>query len=489
MNLGLTRGTGPGRVGRACLVLMMAATLVRCAAVPEAPTPGSGVPTPQPAPTEARLPPLTARDHSRILAAFGGEYDAPSVERLASDILDRLGAASDRPDQRYRLTVLNSSAVNAFALPSGQIYITRGMLVLINDVSEFASVLGHEMAHVSARHATQREDQVRTNELVAVMRARLLNDQAGADARREAGRLSLASFSRAQELEADAIGIGVMFRAGFDPHGAARFLAAMDRYAAMRSAPMDMQPDFLASHPTTPERIRQAVVKARQFTAPGSVVTERERYLRAIEGITVGEDPRSGVIRGRTFVHPRLGFQVSAPEGFALENSRSAVTGLGPNDMALRLDVVRVPAGETLSAYMTSGWIDGIDPASVETVSINGFSGATGVARGNDWSFRLFLVRFGSEVYRLIYAARDLTPETDGMFRASMETFRRLEGAEGQVRPTRIRLFRTGEGDTVEQIARRMVVPDRADVRFRVLNGIAEGEALRGGWLVKLIAP
>ena len=448
----------------------------------------TSAPLPQPAPTESRLPPLTARDHSRILAAFGGEYDAPSIERLANDILGRLCAASDRPDLRYRLTLLNASVINAFALPSGHLYVTRGMLALVNDTSEFAAVLGHEMAHVSARHAAQREDQVRTNELIAVMRARLLNDPAGAEARREAGRLSLASFSRSQELEADNLGVALLAKAGFDPFGAARFLQSMDRAIALRPSRADGQQDFVSSHPTTPERVRQAIETARQFVGPGSVPRERERFLRALDGVTYGDDPRQGVVNGRVFIHPRLGFTVTAPEGFTLENSRSAVTGLGPNDKALRLDVVRVPAGDALTTYLGSGWIDGLDPASVENVTINGFAGATALARGTDWSFRIFVVRFGTEVYRMIFAARELTPDVDQAFRVSMESFSRLSGNEPGARQKRIRLIRTGEGDTVEMLARRMQVADRAEERFRSLNGLDPGQEPRGGELVKIIS-
>ncbi|KAF0120104.1 MAG: peptidase M48 protein [Xanthobacteraceae bacterium] len=295
------------------------------------------------------------------------------------------------------------------------------MLALINDVSEFAAVLGHEIAHVSARHASQREDQVRTSELVAVMRARLLNDMAGAEARREAARVSLASFSRTQELEADVIGVALVAKAGYDPYGASRFLQTMDRNATLRSPVRNAEggPDFMASHPSTPERIREAILAARQHMAPEGRPRDRERYLRAIEGITFGDDPRQGFVRDRSFIHPRLGFTVTAPEGFTLENSRSAVTGLGPNEMAIRLDVVRVQANQSLTSYLSSGWIDGLSETTVEAVTVNGFQAATAVARGSDWSFRIFVVRFGSEVYRIIYAARDLNGEVDASFRTS----------------------------------------------------------------------
>ena len=121
-------------------------------------------------------------------------------------------------------------------------------------------------------------------------------------------------------------------------------------------------------------------------------------------------------------------------------------------------------------------------------MTVNGFQAATAIARGADWSFRIFVVRFGSEVYRLIYAAKDLNAEVDAMFRGSMESFRRLSSTEAAVKPLRIRLVRAGEGDTVDTFARRMQVADRAQERFRVLNGLGPEEQPRGGELVKIVS-
>src|SRR5581483_1807784 len=171
--------------------------------------------------------PATEKEHDRILASYGGAYDDPALEELITKTVNRLVAASERPDLAYKVTILNSSAVNAFALPTGQLYVTRGLVALATDTSELASVLSHEMAHVIAKHATIREEQVKQAAIVSRVVSDMGNDPDLTALALAKSKLTLASFSRAQEFEADGIGVGISARAGFDPYGAARFLTAM----------------------------------------------------------------------------------------------------------------------------------------------------------------------------------------------------------------------------------------------------------------------
>src|SRR6202034_782337 len=167
-----------------------------------------------------------------------------------------------------------------------------------------------------------------------------------------------------------------------------------------------------------------------------------------------------GLVRGRRFLHPRLAFTFTAPEGFTLENTAQAVLGVKHGgDQALRLDVVRVPSEQTLAGYLTSGWIENIEPSTVEAVSFNGFAAATAAAKGDQWDFRLYAIRFGSDVYRFIFAAKHRTPDTDRGFRAAVNTFRRMSLAEiEQAKPLRIKIVKVAPGDTVEKLAARMAV-------------------------------
>jgi predicted Zn-dependent protease len=491
----LTAKKGASRWLAGAVLAAAALMLAACtAAVPPVETQAS-LPPPAVKPAEAEVSPATLREHQRILAAYGGVYNDPRLQSMLEQTVDRLIAASERPDLHYRVTMLNSQSINAFALPTGQLYVTRGLVALANDESELASVLAHEMGHVIARHAAIREEQARQAALVNRVVTDVISDpEVGALALAKS-KLALAGFSRAQEFEADAVGIGVAARAGYDPYGAVRFLTSMEHNSELRpqqstaAAINPRAPDFLSSHPATPERISNALANARQFNAPSSGGRDKNAYLAGIDGIVFGEDPSEGFVRGRRFLHPRLGFTFTAPEGFNLDNTAQAVLGVKHGGgQALRLDVVRVPAEQKLAEYLTSGWIEHIDPSTVEEVTINGFPGATAAAKGDQWDFRLYAIRFGSDVYRFIFAAKHRSPETDRLFRESIGTFRRMSLAEIEdAKPLRLQVVTVAPSDTVEKLANRMAVADRQVERFRILNGLEPGDRLKSGSGVKIV--
>jgi predicted Zn-dependent protease len=441
-------------------------------------------------PKNAEASSPSVREHQRVLSAYGGAYEDPRLHAKLTSIVGRLVAASDRPDLSYKVTILNSPAVNAFALPNGQLYVTRGLLGLANDSAEFASVMAHEMAHVIARHAATREEQARKTELISSANDLLSDPQVGAMALARS-KIALASFSRSQELEADAIGVGIAARAGFDPWGASRLLTAMGRNAELRSlghAAEARSLEFLSSHPATPERVKNAEDSARQFSA-ARAQRDKAAYLASIDGMTYGEDPADGFVRGRHFLHPKLGFSFMAPENFVLDNTPQAVLGTKEGgDQALRLDVVKVPPEQSLIEYLNSGWIENIENGSVEELSVNGVPAATATAIGNQWAFRLYVVRFGGEVYRFIFAAKNRTPEEDRAFRESIQTFRRLLPQERSTKPLRLKIVKAQSGDTAETLSTRMALPlDHPVERFRVLNGLEPDEEVKSGDLVKII--
>src|SRR5215212_9746838 len=317
--------------------------------------------------------PAAEREHERILASYGGAYGDPKLEGLITKTVDRLVAVSDRPDQAYKVTILNSGAVNAFALPTGQLYVTRGLIALATDTSELSSVLSHEMAHVLAKHASIREDQARQAAVVTRVVTDMSNDPDLTALALAKTKLTMASFSRTQEFEADGIGVGLSARARFDPFGAARFLTAMERNAELKAGKTSIDPraqDFLSSHPATPERIQNAQNSARQHASPQTGERDRDTYLSAIDNIVFGEDPSEGFVRGRRFLHPKLGFTFASPEGFTLDNTAQAVIGVREGGtQAMRFDVVRVPAEQTLGDYLNSGWMEGVEKVSTEEVT------------------------------------------------------------------------------------------------------------------------
>jgi predicted Zn-dependent protease len=488
-----TRSRAGSRRLRAAALTVLALALVGCADASRLDL-GERVPLREPPKHTAEAGPAL-HEHQRILAAYGGAYHDPRLEALISHTVERLVAASEKPDLRYKVTILNSPSVNAFALPNGQLYVTRGLLALANDTSELASVLAHEMGHVIARHAAIREEQLRQAELVSQVASDVFKDpQVGALALAK-NKLALATFSRGQELEADGIGVGISSRAGFDPNGAVHFLTSMARNAELRPASGGVDPrmlDFLASHPATPERIKVAEANAKQYTgATGAPAGEKDKaaYLAALDGMVYGEDPGDGFVRGRRFVHPRLGFTFTAPETFALENTAQAVLGVKDGGgQALRVDVVKVPAEQSLSDYLVSGWIDNVDKESIEQLTVNGFPTATAAAKGDQWAFRLYVLRYGNEVYRFIFAAKHRSAEVDRAFREAVNSFRRLTPSEVEgAKPLHLKVVTMGPRQSAADVAHAMAVPDRPLERFLILNGKSAADPPKPGDQVKII--
>jgi predicted Zn-dependent protease len=392
--------------------------------------------------------------------------------------VDRLVAASDRPDQAYKVTILNSGAVNAFALPTGQLYVTRGLIALASDTSELSSVLSHEMAHVLSKHAAMREDQARQAAIAAKVVTEMGNMPSDVTAFTLAkSKLTMANFSREQELQADDMGVAISAHAHFDPYGAFRFLTSMERNAELKAGRSSLDPraqDFLSSHPATPERVARARTSARQYISPDNTERDREDYLSAIDNIVYGEDPSEGFVRGRRFLHPKLGFTFQAADNFTLDNTAQAVIGVREGGaQAMRFDVVRVPGEQTLGDYLNSGWMEGVDKSSTEELTINGFPAASAIAKGDQWQFKVYALRFGSDVYRFIFASRQKTQESERNARETVNSFRRLSLDEVQAaRPLRIKVITVQPGDTVESLSHRMAGVDHPMERFRILNGL-----------------
>lgn len=446
----------------------------------------------QQTPAEIGQAPAPSPEHTKLVGMFGGEYRAPAAEAHLNQVLAQLAKADEAPGKAYRVTILNTPTVNAFALPSGNLYVTRGLLALANDTSEVAAVMAHEIAHVTLRHASQREEAAKTADL----RRRV----AGVVQSRERGeevqaieKLSLASFSRRQELEADQIGVKMVARAGYDPYGAARFLEALGKSTAMRAALLGQKTaddgDIMASHPSTPERVNRAIAAAREIAGPGIGNTDRPAYLAAINGIDFGDDPSEGIVRGRRFIHGRLGFSFLAPEGFTLENTAQAVLGVAnKGNEALRLDSVRIPAETTLETYMATGWIEGLDRNSVRAITVNGLPAALATAASADWKFRIAAIRLGGEVYRLIFASRTLNAETDRRFMASINSFRRIPGTEASsLRPLKLVVIAARSGDTTQTIGSRMAIPDQGPEVFMLINGLRRAGTLEPGQRYKFV--
>ncbi len=464
--------------------------LASCASIDPPPAPANVAP----AAAEAHKTAPANPERKRLMQAFGGEYRAPAVEGYLNGILLKLAPATNASAQPYRVTLLNSPIVNAFALPSGDIFVTRGLLALADDTSEIAAVMAHEIAHVTARHAAQRAEFEKTAALFTRVNAQVLEHAEADDEVQARSKLSIASFSRQQEFEADQIGIKDLGRAGYDPYGAARFLTALGEWSALRASISGAgnagQPDMMATHPSTPERVARAEAEAQKIGPPGARATGRDAYLAAIDGLAFGDDPSQGIVRGTTFVHSKIGFAFEAPEGFTLENQPAALIGVGEaGGQALRLDSIPIADATSVPDAIASGWIDGVKTTQVEAMRIGGLDAATAVAKGDQWSFRLGAVRLNGRLYRLIFAAHTLSPEVDERYRASIQSFRLINARDSALAAAQsIKIVTAGSVDTPETMAARMAFLPQALDQFLILNGLERGAPLAAGQRYKIVA-
>jgi predicted Zn-dependent protease len=475
---------------KACIpALFLGLLLNACATAPDRAQLSPALPNVTISPEQ---PTAAQGEKDRILASYSGHYENPALQAAAEKIVARLVAASERPDLKYQITLLNSPAINAFSLPDGQLYVTRGLIALTNNEDELASVLAHEMGHVIARHAAIREEQARQTAIInSVVNDVLSDPDAGALALAKS-KLTLANFSRAQEYEADELGIRIAAHAGYSPFGASHFLVTMQRDADLKTPASDFNKsmsDFLSNHPATPERIKNALETARQLSGSDTGKHDRTAYLNDLDGVLYGDDLNQGYVRGRHFVHPKLGFAFTAPTRFALSNTAQSVSGHSDDGSeAMRLDVVNMTAEQSLTDYLKSGWIDNIEQESVEELMVNGFPAATAIAKSEQRFFRLYVLQFDHDLYRFVFSAKNYSAEVDRSFQESIMSFRRMTQAESkQVKPLRLKIISVRAGDTPKKLARRMAIADYPLETFRVLNGLDAHDRLKPGQHVKIV--
>ncbi|MFT4346582.1 M48 family metalloprotease [Bartonella ancashensis] len=433
---------------------------------------------------------LAATHHPRILQAHGGAYHNPKLERLLIDIVKKLAAVSHNPGQTYKVTILDSSNINAFSLPGGYLYVTRGMLTLANDSSEVAAVLAHEIAHITAHHGIlrfQKEAQLKKTPLTHTDIVSSANSQTDDTLQK---REKMAQFSRDQELQADSIGIEMLSEAGYDPFAASRFLQSMEAYNAFRNISGNAQSslDFLETHPTTPQRIRLAQEKAHLLNTRNSNEISRDTFLHSIDGIIFDGGLHEGYIRERKFIYPRLRISFEIPDRFIVNTSPHAVISSGPDKIAFRFDAVPISGTISASDYLKSGWVANLDETSVNLIKIGNLEAARGRAFNEHWQFSIIVIPYDNHFLRFVTAAPHQSENFHHIVENILRGFRPLSWLElKRIKPLKIRTVRVKKGDSIVNFSQMIQdVPDKEKL-FRILNGLTSTETLQVGSFVKII--
>ena len=453
-------------------------------------------------------------EHPKALRQFGGRYADAELQAYVVRVGTRVKNASELRDQTFTFTLLDSDVVNAFALPGGYVYVTRGLLALANDEAELAGVLGHEVGHVTARHSAQRYDRAQLGQglgIAAQLAGLLLGGylggaegaRVGGDVLGQAGALGAAAwvqgYSREQEFEADQLGIRYLGAAGYDPRAMASFLATLEADDAYRRRTRGgggdeagFLGDWFRSHPRTPERVARAAA-ATSAELPNARATDRDALMRQIDGMVYGPDPAQGVVDGRGFKHPGLGIALEAPPGFRLQNGPAQVVGADGRGRVMVFDLAEGVRGD-LRRYLQEGWVRNQRLRDVQGLELATGPAAVGfgqVTLGGRPAPALFAVAAGKggTAYRFIFAdARGLDRAGVAAFEASLRSLRPLAAAEAAaLRPLRLHVVPVRAGDTVESFARQMQgVPDPRGL-FVLLNGLDRGRELRPGDRVKIV--
>jgi predicted Zn-dependent protease len=439
------------------------------------------------------------QSHPEVLKEFGGAYGTQALQAYIQNLGTSLAANSERKDVHYTFTVLNSPIVNAFAVPGGYIYITRGLLALANNEAEVAGVLSHEIGHITARHSAQRYSEGMLAQIGLAGLGILTGSQGLTDLAGYGAQAWLQSYSRDQEFQADQLGVRYLSRASYDPQAMAAFLQSLEDDARLE-ATIEGHPEaadqfnIMQTHPRTTDRVERAIAEAKATTPVVNPRTERDSYLDHIDGILYGDDPKQGIIRGRSFSHPDLRLAFTAPEGFQLSNGSDAVQGLGPNKTALIFDGGQASNIPAMTDYISNVWAKNVRLQSLDSMTINGMEAATATAAGKTQQgpafLRLVAIRYDANtIYRFIFLSpAQNAAAADQGFRQAAQSFRKLSASEAAaIKPLRVHVVTVKPGDTVSSLAKQMAFDDYQEQRFRVLNGLSADQNLVAGQRVKLI--
>ncbi|MDP6833089.1 MAG: M48 family metalloprotease [Alphaproteobacteria bacterium] len=446
-------------------------------------------------------------NHPKILKSFGGAYEDPRLSGYVQKIGLRLAKGTEYQQYPYRFTILNTQIVNAFALPGGFIYITRGLLALASSEAELAGVLSHELAHVTARHGAERHGAQQVAQLGLLLGAVGLR-AAGlpSDLMRIGQTVAMAAikgYSREHEFEADTLGVRYMSRAGYNADAMATFLSSLREHSMVEARVLGLPAgkvdefNIMSTHPRTVERVKQAQAHAQSAAAQGAGKGRwaANEYLDRIDGMMFGDDPKQGVVRGQTFTHPILRFEFRAPDGFHLRNSPTRVQARHTSGAAMVFDMGPSKGARSALEYLRHVWAARSRLHDVERLVIDGHQAATGWTEGRGEAgpvhIRALAIRRDREsFYRFMYISpRNQAERWARPFRRSGQSFRRISpDAAARVRAQRLLVVPARSDDSIAGLARTLPYGRHNESWFRVLNDLAPNQPIGEKQRLKVVA-
>lgn len=437
----------------------------------------------------------------QIVASYG-LYEDADMQSFINKKGQQMGLVSHRPDLKFTFRILDSPVVNAFALPGGYVYFTRGIMAHFNNEAEFAGVLGHEIGHITARHSAQQyTKQVLGN--IGLMAGVVVSPTFRQFAEQASQGLSLMflKFGRDDESESDQLGVEYSTKIGYDAHQMADFFQTLNRLQAQAGASI---PDFLSTHPNPTDRYGKVHNAADEWQVnyPQAKKVNSEAFLRLIDGMIYGEDPKQGFVENSKFYHPELKFEFPVPINWVLQNAPTVVQ-ITPSDgkamiqFSLSQAASRKAAGDEI---IEQAGLDVIERQ--ENAQVSGFPATvmlsdqtpkdpnTGQATGDPIRILSYFIEYGD----FIYTFHGMATQADfnsysGTFKQTMTKFRQLtDQAKLNKQPKKIKIVKVQQGGTLQSVLTSFGAKQSDLESIAILNGMELGQNVTSGMFIKTIA-
>jgi predicted Zn-dependent protease len=421
--------------------------------------------------------------------AYGVYKDKPQLNSYIEDVGKQLAAKSDRPNLPWSYEIVDDASVNAFALPGGPIFITRGILAHLNSEAQMAAVLGHETGHVAARHSANQLSKQQVAQLglgIGSVLSPVISSAAGVAS---AGlQVLFLKFSRDDETQADELGFRYMTKVGYDPTEMIPLFEMLDRVS--KEAGAGKTPEWLQTHPDPGNRLAetQKRLKTELKGSTQGMKVDRDRYLGMIDGIVFGEDPRQGFFKGDLFYHPQLKFQWKLPAGWAHQNTSQAVAAASPDqDAIIQLQAAgKMSPEEAAQKIFTQQGIQAGQPVNIRGAKV----ARTFVAQTQQGTIEgvMAFVPFQGTTYMLVgYTKQGGLSKYGPVFADSMGSFSELtDPAALQVQPAKLKIVRLDQSMTVSEFNSRYPSTIKLE-RVALINGIDPGGRIPAGYAKQVI--
>lgn len=433
-------------------------------------------------------------ENAKLVEKEMGLLDDPLLLNYVQSIGKRLAQYSPYQEVSYQFQIVDSEEPNAFALPGGYVYVSRGLLVLVNSEDELAGVIGHEIGHVAARHGVQRLTRAApiglvtgiTSAAVGLVSSGLANVVSGTGSLLNSAILS--PYSREQENEADAIGQELAAKAGWDPDGITHFLNTLDR-ETVRKGDNNKGISFLATHPSTPERVQKTKQRAStiEFTRAESVVKSHTTLLTKLNGLIVGKDARQGVIIDQQFLHPVMNFGLTFPENWEITNQPGYVAAIDKQQntsLILQLQGEGTNPVEAAQAFLYEAKLDS---QVINTLTINDLPATRVTLDQRGQQAIITWIVFQKQIFRLIGINRHSLTKDYQALTKSISTFHKLSTKDmAKIRQQRIRIVSAQNGETLPALLKR-AQSDWDVEACAIANNIQAGATLKKGQPIKVV--